>query len=148
MQKYILSSGNILKVKKEENKREFIIDNAIGEGATCVVYSAHIFCDEVKRNVRIKELYPKECKIKRMNDELIWEVEEERKAQFEDFRRIYRQHIQIQNCPTFINTTAHIIDELWESNNTLYMVIDIDDGKTFDEESRKDLKWVFSSSDD
>ncbi|MCR5767296.1 MAG: protein kinase [Lachnospiraceae bacterium] len=111
---------------------EYRIDGFLGEGANCLVYNAHLMTKGVQINVRIKELYPAKAHINRKKDELIWLDLKEKDVYFARFNDTFVKHVRIQN--EMVNTTAHITDEIKKLNNTLYIIINVDEGRTFDQE--------------
>ena len=66
-----------LNLKNNNLQKTFIIDSFVGEGASCLVYDAK-YIDELGfiRYVRIKELYPLECKEVRNYHHIIWPNED------------------------------------------------------------------------
>ena len=109
----------------------FEIDETIGSGASCFVYRAHridesgemCFC-------RIKECYPVYTSIRREGVGLIWEsVEEKRKAN----QRFCAAHAVLSRLKSCEKTGNNVIKaELWEGNGTLYSIMDVNYGETYD----------------
>lgn len=134
-----LGQGEELKL---QNKL-YVIDHTIGEGANCIVYAAHLSSDD--RRVRIKELYPAFADIERHGHILEWKSDDVRKQEEAKFREVGKKNIDIQNSPSFGNVTAQIIDSIVAANNTLYMVVAVDNGVTFDKDQTKDLSEILKT---
>ncbi len=122
-----LEQGEILKL----NDKAYRIEETIGEGGSCIVYAACSLNDG--RNVRIKELYPVGIEIERDGQVLQWKSEQVRNREEEQFRKTAKKNIMLQNHPAFQNTIVHLIDDVISSNNTCYVVMSVDQGRTFDE---------------
>lgn len=117
------------------HSRTYTINNAIGEGATCIVYDAY-YLDKLglRHNVRIKECYPDQyTESHRDNNQIIWHNEEEKKKGLEAFQNTYDKHLLFQNNSLFTNSTNKITDELYEGNNTKYIVLDYSNSETFEQ---------------
>ena len=133
-----------LNLKNNNFQKTFIIDSFIGEGASCLVYDAK-YIDElgIIRNVRIKELYPLECKAKRNDDQIIWSSEEKKAYYILEFEALYKRQIHFQNMINFTNSSTQIIDNIYEANNTKYIILDCAYGKTFDKYQPNHLQNIF-----
>lgn len=116
------------------HSRTYTINNVIGEGATCIVYDAY-YLDHLglRHNVRIKECYPDQyTESHRDNNQIIWHNEEEKKKGLEAFQNTYEKQLFFQNNSLFTNSTGKITDELYEGNNTQYIVLDYSISETFE----------------
>ena len=127
------------------NTCAYKIDKVIGDGASSIVYEAHYF-DNVggKHNVRLKECYPYASDIQRVGDDLIWAdstVCHTDKAAFID---AYQKLLSFQNTNKLRNSTAHIYD-LCESNGTLYSVMDVNEGQTFENDNNENLTDILKT---
>lgn len=116
----------------ESSTKEFVLDYVIGDGANCIVYAAH-YIDSVglKHLVRIKEFYPFAADISRDDLSLVWNDSAYKVISEESFRTSYAKQVEFQSLQNTSNSTVHVYD-LCSGNNTLYIVMDIDYGKTFD----------------
>lgn len=124
MSRLPLPNGEKIKL----NTREYTIDNIIGSGATCIVYSAYyVDSFDCCHKVNIKECYPYTAIIERKKQELVWDSEREKKKHTGLFADAYKKLMAQQNG----NFSVHAFD-ICESNNTFYIVMDQNDGKTFD----------------
>lgn len=115
------------------HSRTYTINNVIGEGATCIVYDAY-YLDHLglRHNVRIKECYPDQyTESHRDNNQIIWHNEEEKKEGLEAFQNTYKKQLFFQKDSLFTNSTSKITDELYEGNNTQYIVLDYSNSETF-----------------
>ncbi len=128
-----LTEGTILDLKTESSNRQFVIDEFIGEGANCLVYEAHIIENsEASRKVRIKEFFPSITRVTRDGNRVVWEKDKE--SVCSKFIDSYKKQVFFQNNSNIGNTSAHVIDNIYEGNDTYYIVVDIDNGWTFDED--------------
>ena len=123
-----LKQGEIIQL----NNRQYTIDKVIGDGATCIVYSAYY---KDARNqlhyVNIKECYPYKADITRVQQELIWKDSNEKDKAFAEFNNTYDRLMSIQNLAGLRNSTVRVW-EISTANGTLYYVMDLNDGATFD----------------
>lgn len=136
-----LVKGQVLKF---ETNQKYIINDLIGEGASCLVYEAG-YLDEIGliRKVRIKELYPVDgCALTRANGNIIWDNEEIKEQYFLDFEKLYKRQISFQNMSSFTNSSSVITDMLLEANNTKYIVLDCSGGQTFDRYTPKSIQEI------
>lgn len=120
--------------KIQLNDREYVIESINGEGATCIVYSAY-YLDRLglKHYVNIKECYPYSANICREKKKLIWSDEREKAQAFELFRDSYKVLVSMQNLHDLRNSTAHVF-EIVEENGSIYSIMDLNNGITFDKE--------------
>ena len=116
------------------NNRQYTIESVLGDGATCIVYSAY-YNDNMGlvHHVNIKECYPFNCKITRAGQALIWGSVNEKEIAFSSFRVAYQKLMMWQN-----NFVANAFD-IFEENQTLYIVMKADEGVTFDKDSADNL---------
>ena len=133
-----------LNLKNNNLQKTFIIDSFVGEGASCLVYDAK-YIDElgIIRNVRIKELYPLECKEVRNNHHIIWPNEDRKNYYIPQFENLYSRQIRFQNMANITNSSSQIIDNIYEANNTKYIILDCANGKTFDKYQPNHLQNIF-----
>ena len=133
-----------LNLKNKNLQKSFIIDSFVGEGASCLVYNAK-YIDElgIIRNVRIKELYPIECCETREEDHIIWPSDEKKNYYVTQFENLYQRQIYFQNVVNFTNSSTQIIDNIYEANNTKYIILDCANGKTFDKVQPNHLQNIF-----
>ena len=119
----------------------YTVSKAIGDGATCVVYSAY-YTDSQNHahKVNIKECYPHNADITREGQALCWASQEEQGINLATFRAAYAKLMEKQNG----NFTVHAFD-LFESNNTAYIVMDANVGETFDKAESKTLADILKT---
>ncbi len=110
--------------------KEYIVDSVIGSGATCIVYSAH-YIDKVgiTHNIRLKECYPYNTAVTRVNNEIIWESESEKKQVLSSFIVGYEKLMKNQMGNYSVNAF-----DLVNANGTYYILMDYNEGTTFDKE--------------
>lgn len=123
------------------NNQNYTIDTVIGDGANCIVYSAY-YTDNVghKHRVNIKECYPYCASIKREGFKLIWEAEDEQQTALLSFRTAYEKLMTWQN-----ESFAVSVFDLCEENNTLYIIMNADNGITFDKEKTASLHDILKT---
>lgn len=141
-----LDANSRISLPVGNGSREYVIDDAIGSGATCIVYSAH-YQDAIghRRDVRIKECYPYDAQITRNGQVLHWNDNFEQDAMLERFRNAYQKLSEMQNTQGLRNSTAHVFD-LCEANGTLYSVMDISDGTTFTCDNEASLQGILKTT--
>lgn len=110
------------------NNRQYTIDKVIGRGATCIVYSAYYKDGSEHRHyVNIKECYPHNVGITREGQILCWKSLEEKNQNIAEFHKAYDKVMLCQNG----NYTVNAFD-IFENNNTGYIIMDANEGATFD----------------
>lgn len=126
-----LKQGEIIQL----NNRQYTIDKVIGDGATCIVYSAYYSDNSGHLHyVNIKECYPHNVDITRQEQKLCWNLEEDKCKSITAFRNAYDKVMLCQNG----NFTVHAFD-VFENNNTAYIVMDANDGVTFDKDPSNNI---------
>ena len=130
MQRIALPAGAVIQL----NNREYTIVELIGDGATCMVYSAY-YTDAVgyRHRVNLKECYPYHANIIRNQQNFQWQDCDEKTQCISAFKQAYEKLMIWQN-----NTTVKAFD-LCEANNTVYIIMNADDGQPFNEDSSSSL---------
>lgn len=123
------------------NNRQYTIDSVIGDGATCIVYSAY-YTDNMglPHRVNIKECYPYNANITRNGQKLYWDSEEEKSKSIVAFCNAYEKLMVCQNG----NFTVHAFD-ICEANQTQYIVMDANSGVTFDKDTSASLSDILKT---
>ncbi|MBQ8932671.1 MAG: hypothetical protein IJ061_00120 [Lachnospiraceae bacterium] len=140
-----LQKKNKISLVGDGVSREFIIQEVIGFGATCIVYQAY-YLDEFKLRhfVKLKECFPLSGTEKnRAGKEIVWTEEEKRQVQIDRFIFAYRRQLNLQKNYVFVNTSCKVADVLYYGNNTVYMVIEADNGTSFDKIKPANCQSVF-----
>lgn len=116
MQRIYLKTGENL----ELNNKIYTIESVLGDGATCVVYSAS-YKDNIgfSHNVNIKECYPYNANIVRNENGLVWESDEQKNACLNSFKESYEKLFAWQDANEIVN-----IFDICEANNTKYIIIE------------------------
>ena len=123
------------------NTRQYTIDKVIGRGATCIVYSAYYKDGSNHRHyVNIKECYPHNVGITRGGQMLCWKSLEEKSQHIAEFHKAYDKVMLCQNG----NYTVHAFD-IFENNNTAYIIMDANEGATFDKSSVNNVVEVLKT---
>ena len=137
MQRIALPAGAAIQL----NNRDYTIDKVIGDGATCMVYSAH-YTDAAgyPHYVNLKECYPYHAEIRRDQQNMLWKSDEEKEQSLSAFRQAYDKLMTWQN-----NTTVKAFD-MCEANNTLYIVMNADQGQPFDKDSSSSLHELLQTT--
>ena len=115
--------------------KDYTILQEIGRGASCIVYDAqYISSTGQPRPVRIKECYPYAIPVTRQDSGQLY-VAEQDATEFEEAESLFRNAFQVNgylmNETGLTNSVAHIYD-LYETNNTLYIVMDYQSGNSYD----------------
>ena len=124
----------------------YVIDRVIGDGASSIVYEAHYIDNAYGRHdVRIKECYPYASNIQRNGAELVWADVATATNDKVAFTTAYHKLLDFQNSSKLRNSTAHIFD-LCEANGTLYSVMDVNEGKTFEQDDSEKLSDILKTT--
>lgn len=115
--------------------KDYTILQEIGRGASCIVYDAqYISSTGQPRPVRIKECYPYAIPVTRQDSGQL-RVAEQDATEFEEAGSLFRNAFQVNgylmNETGLTNSIAHMYD-LYEANNTLYVVMDYQSGNSYD----------------
>lgn len=127
-----MEKGCVLTFSQEH---EYTLTDKIGSGASCIVYGA-VYKDNQQQthNVRIKEFYPYNLVIERNENFSLCPNEKDR-ISFEekksDFIKAYNKNVQIKNTVGLTNYTVDA-ENIFELNNTCYIVTRCFEGATFD----------------
>lgn len=136
MLRYPLKQGDTI----ELNNKHITVDSVLGDGATCIVYSAY-YKDNmgISHRVNIKECYPFHADITRNGQTLVWSSENEKSIALKSFRKAYQKLMAWQN--SFV---AHAFD-IYEANETLYILMDKNEGITFDKDKSDSLTDILKT---
>lgn len=137
MQRIALPPGAVIQL----NSREYTISELIGDGATCMVYSAY-YADTAgfRHQVNLKECYPYSASIIREQQNLHWQSCDEKEQSLSAFMRAYEKLMTWQN-----NSTVKAFD-LCAANHTLYIVMDADNGQSFDKDRGSSLHELLQTT--
>lgn len=125
----------------------FVIRNELARGGSCIVYDATYQNNSGKsRTVRIKECYPFKLSLTRSeNGELIASASDE--ASFITAKRKMHRAFDLNNdlfeTSTLTNFTSNTLD-IYETNNTVYIVSTYQEGKTLSLDTFSSLKYYTS----
>ena len=145
MKRTPLSIGSTIQAKGGSSYT-YTIDRVIGDGASSIVYEAHYIDNAYGRHdVRIKECYPYASDIQRVGAELVWADVAVATDDKVAFTTAYHKLLDFQNTTKLRNSTAHIFD-LCEANGTLYSVMDVNEGQTFDQDNSKSLSDILKTT--
>ena len=140
MKRTPLSIGSTIQAKGGSSYT-YIIDRVIGDGASSIVYEAHyVDHSNHKHHIRLKECYPYQSSIARNGNNLEWSNENERTNDIVAFKSGYDALMKDQKS----NYIVHAFDQ-FESNNTMYIVMDANEGVTFDKTDFDSLKDILST---
>ena len=145
MKRTPLSIGSTIQAKGGSS-HTYIIDRVIGDGASSIVYEAHYIDGAYgKHDVRLKECYPYASDIQRIGTELVWVDAEAATTDKTAFTTAYHKLLDFQNTTKLRNSTAHIFD-LCEANGTLYSVMDVNEGQTFEQDNSEKLSDILKTT--
>ncbi len=122
----------------------------LGEGTSCIVYKAQMpICIDGQtfdRTVVLKELYPKGLEIARNTDHCLV-IPEGSQALFNQymsrFKRACQRQIELRNDADMTNAATEI-QHIYSLNNTLYSVMGIVTGKSYEKERPEDLRKILN----
>lgn len=145
MKRTPLSIGSTIQ-DKSGSSYTYVIDRVIGDGASSIVYEAH-YTDNAygRHDVRLKECYPYASDIQRIGTDLVWADTATATNDKVAFTTAYNKLLDFQNTTNLRNSTAHIFD-LCEANGTLYSVMDVNEGQTFDQDNSKKLSDILKTT--
>ena len=124
----------------------YIIDRVIGDGASSIVYETHYIDSAYGRHdVRLKECYPYASDIQRIGADLVWADAVTATNDKVAFTTAYHKLLDFQNTTKLRNSTAHIFD-LCEANGTLYSVMDVNEGQTFEQDNSEKLSDILKTT--
>ena len=134
MGRIVLKNGTVV-----VGDQAYIIDGVAGEGANCIVYSAH-YLDNAgySHAVLLKECYPYASNIIRTGDTLSWADNAEQRRDLAAFEDAYKKLMQAQNSEKNRNSTV-VAFQIFNANGTVYSVVHKDVGTTYDKETGKSL---------
>ena len=120
----------------------FVIDSVIGNGANCIVYSAH-YDDGVKhrKEVVIKECYPIRDSITRKQDTLLWSSTDEMQSAFDRLQRSYDLASEMQNSDLTRSASVYTLDKI-HANGTQYIIMIPQHGYSYDKEKSTDISDI------
>ena len=145
MKRTPLSIGSTIQAKGGSSYT-YIIDRVIGDGASSIVYEAHYIDSAYGRHdVRLKECYPYASDIQRIGTELVWVDTEAATNDKTAFTTAYHKLLDFQNTTKLRNSTTHIFD-LCEVNGTLYSVMDVNEGQTFEQDNSGKLSDILKTT--
>lgn len=138
MQRNYLKQGDTLKL----NDKIYTVKSVIGDGATCVVYSAE-YKDSLglSHTVNIKELYPYNTSIIRDGSDLIWELPEEKETHQDAFITTYEKLLAWQYENEIVG-----VSDICEANNTRYIIMESSKKcVTFDKDKPESLSDILKT---
>lgn len=144
-----LKIGEKVRLSVNENEQptyEYTIKGITGFGASCIVYEAY-YLDSVgiEHLVRLKEFYPAYMEIDR-DEALSLVVKEEHREDFEKswdlFCEAYEKNTLFQSNLDTLNSTGNAQNLLF-GNNTMYMVVNYNNGISYDKVEGENLQDIF-----
>lgn len=137
-----ITSGHKLVI----DNNEYIITEELGRGANCIVYNAMYYdLAGYGHIVRIKECYPYNIKITRLEDGSI-KAAESCTAAFttakRNFHNAYKKNVLLKNTLGLTNSTADVM-EIYEYGNTLYSVMGYIEGKDYRSDLDENIQSIF-----
>lgn len=113
----------------------YIVGDVIGMGGSCIVYDGYYINNAgTKNTVRIKEVFPHNLHITRTEEGTLC-IQEREKEQFKEYLERQKTSFDVANAlheaNGLTNLTANVFD-LYEANNTYYMVSSYVEGHTLE----------------
>lgn len=132
-----LPVDRLVKLKNEE----YIIKSIIGTGASCIAYEAmKVNASGEQARCRIKECYPYDAEIVRNGDNIIWKSDDEKEKALIRFSTGVRILNSLHNIDSIGNSIPPAT--LIQANGTLYSIMDITYGVTYDEDKHTSLEEI------
>ena len=114
----------------------FVVTDVLGEGGSCIVYNGYYLNNtNTKTTVRIKECYPYKLHLERDEDNYI-RVREVEERLFLEYKERVVQSFKIANElheSSGLNSFTSNMYDVYEANNTVYIVSSYDEGHTIAE---------------
>ena len=129
-------------------EHEFYIIKVVGYGASCIVYDAYYYdVQSSKHMVRLKEYYPVKSNVGRdINGSLIIDDKDNNFIEgLSRFEEAYKKHASIQLSDSFVNITTNV-QGLFEGNSTKYMVINYNNGVTYEKAEFNSVNDILKSA--
>lgn len=121
------------------------INEEIGRGASCIVYDASYTDSMVSEHrVRLKECYPVYVEMERNENGILLPKENEMERFKEAkarFRSAYQKNVEVKNTLGLVNSTSNA-SGIYEKNDTLYSVLNFDEGIDYSKHEDLSLKEV------
>lgn len=138
MQRIYLKSGDTL----ELNSKIYTVKSVIGDGATCVVYSAEYKDNKgYPHRVNIKECYPYNASISREDTILKWELDDEKEKHLKSFDTTYKKLNVWQEGISNVS-----VYDICDANNTKYIIMEHNKGcVTFDKDNPETLSDILKT---
>lgn len=118
--------------------RELVIRNLIGMGANVIAYDATDTAGQI--HYVLKECYPETGCIRQADGRISWKTPEQEYAAKARMRKAYAMQLMLQNRSATENTNAHLIDVLYEANNTLYTITGHSNAITYNKAEDRNLQ--------
>ncbi len=129
-----LSQGAVV-----QGDHDYVIDSMIGEGANCIVYEAHFYDSKHNcKHIRLKECYPVLANLGRADTAVCWHNPDQKADVLQKFEKSYQISSWLQN-QTAMGTTSIYSTNIFDCNQTKYMVIIPDHGVSYDQISAESL---------
>lgn len=127
------------KGEKVTSNYTYIIDGVLGSGATCIVYDAH-FVDSHgnKKEVKLKECYPYDLSVERVDNTLVWSKDEEKDTAIAKFEESYNLLSKMQNEDAIKDAAVYTLD-MFECNETKYIATIPSVGTSYDKCKNDDI---------
>ena len=138
MQRTYLENGNIL----ELNNKVYTVKSVLGDGATCVVYSAEYKDNSgYSHKVNIKECYPYNAIVSRDGSLLNWELSDEKEQSLKAFETTYKKLNMWQEEITNVS-----VYDICDANNTKYIIMEHSKScVTFDKDKPESLSDILNT---
>lgn len=135
MQRTYLTPGDTL----ELNNKIYTVKSVLGDGATCVVYSAEYKDNNgYSHKVNIKECYPYNASVSREGSLLNWEMNGEKEQCLQFFEATYKKLNEWQEG--IANVSVY---DICDANNTKYIIMEHNKGcVTFDKDKPESLSDI------
>ena len=132
-------------LSKGASVRKYIIDNRIGDGASCLVYEAHYLdSGNHRKEIILKECYPYNAGITRVGSKIIWSDPAEQDNAFSRFDTAYEAAAKIQNTAGSKSVSVYSLDK-FEENGTQY-VATIPNGNSYDKNESEDIADIIRTA--
>ena len=139
-----LARGRSLQLTAAGNEtasRTLIVADLIGMGANVIAYEATDSTGQI--HYVLKECYPDTGAERLPDGSIAWKSPEAEKIVKNRMRRAYEMQLKLQNNAATENTNTHLVDTVYEANNTLYTLTGHNNAVIYSKAEDRNLQEIF-----
>ncbi|MCR5136664.1 MAG: hypothetical protein K6C12_06145 [Oscillospiraceae bacterium] len=128
----------LVSVADETAARELVISNLLGIGANIIAYEATDRSGQIR--FILKECYPEAGADRQPDGTINWKTPAYENAAKSRMRKAYNTQLKLQNETETENTNTHLVDIIYEANNTLYTITEHKNAVTYNKAEDRNLQ--------